>query len=390
MKLEPVERIPEIMEDVAVLVVAADMAVADRLLVGVREVLGQTSEVRHVVEGRDALEVLEEREFNLILADLNLPSMSGSEMFQGARFQQPDAVRVLVTDEVGEGEVVEAINSGRVYRVLTTPWSQVELNQCIRNALDWGEHGRAMRRLLGEQQRAHRALAASLSRMERAQRQTIHVERLATVGRLTSGIIHEVRNQLTGLRGVLSALEEEGRAEETFKRGRELMKQLTGRCASIESFARGGGWAYEMEELTAGEILDQIQALYQLEIGRPGLLIAVHPQVREAHFYVDVAKLAHAVLAVVVEGHGRFNTPIRLRATLTGGQGLRLLLSSVSGGDRPRIRRPGGAGQDDLSRTVVHLVIEAHGGEITTLVPGTDRVYARISLPPDSGGNEAT
>ncbi|MEC9070846.1 MAG: response regulator, partial [Myxococcota bacterium] len=330
------ERTLEMLEDVAVLVVASNMEVADRLLVSLRQVLGQTSEVRHVAEGKDALEALEEREFNLILSELKLPGMSGSEMFQGARFQQPDAVRVLVTSDVDESQVVEASNSGRVYRVLTTPWSQMELNQCIRNALDWGEHGRAMRRLLGEQQRAHRALAASLSRMERAQRQTVHVERLATVGRLTSGIIHEVRNQLTGLRGVLSALEQDGRAEQDFKRGRELVKQLVGRCASIESFARGGGWAYEMESLTAGEILEQVQALYQLEIGRPGLLIAVHPEVREASMFVDVAKLAHAVLVVVSEGHARFDTPVRLRATLTSDRGLRLLLSSVSGGDRPR------------------------------------------------------
>ena len=149
------ERTLEILEDVAVLVVSSDMEVADRLLVSLREVLGETSAVRHVVEGKDALEALEEREFHLILSELKLPGMSGSEMFQGARFQQPDAVRVLVTSDVDEGQVVEAINSGRVYRVLTTPWSQVELNQCIRNALDWGEHGRAMRRLLGEQQRAH-------------------------------------------------------------------------------------------------------------------------------------------------------------------------------------------------------------------------------------------
>ena len=48
----------------------------------------------------------------------------------------------------------------------------------------------------------------------------------------------------------------------------------------------------------AGEILEQVQALYKLEIGRPGLLIAVHPEVREASMYVDVAKLAHAVLVV--------------------------------------------------------------------------------------------
>ena len=78
------ERTLEMLEDVAVLVVSADLEVADRLLVSLRQVLGQTSQVRHVSEGKEALEALEEREFNLILSELKLPGMSGSEMFQGA------------------------------------------------------------------------------------------------------------------------------------------------------------------------------------------------------------------------------------------------------------------------------------------------------------------
>ena len=73
------------------------------------------------------MEAMESRDFHLVLSELNLPGMGGIDLFQSARFQQPDAVRVLLTASVDETVVIDAINSGGVYRLLRKPWSDMEM-----------------------------------------------------------------------------------------------------------------------------------------------------------------------------------------------------------------------------------------------------------------------
>lgn len=369
---------------VKLLVVDTDPEALDVLEAFLRDLFETRCQVDRAVSVSQALGRLKTSDYHIILSEQTLPDGSGIDMLEEAHNTQRDAVRVLLTASLDEATAVAAINSGRVFRLVAKPWHGPELEQCIRNALAWRQHGLAMRILLDEQRKTHLALADSLSRLERTQRQMIHVERLATVGRLTSGIIHEVRNQLTGLMGVVDTLRYDGGgAAEHAQRAVDVVRKLVARIASIESFARGGGWSYDMVEVSAGALLDQIQALYQLEVGEPGLLVAAKPEIREARYVVDADKLTHAVLAVVKEGHDRFDTPVRLRAELRSDGALRLeMATGAVNADRARVRRRPPPADNDPSRTVVIMILDAHGGTLTVLDPDEDkRGYARIVIP---------
>jgi signal transduction histidine kinase len=318
--------------------------------------------------------------YHMIMSADALLDGDGVSLLKEAHRTHHDAVRVLLGEELSSERAAEAINSGKVYRILTPPYTHNLVERCIRNGLDWRQHGLAMRLLLDEQRAVHLALASSLSALERTQRQMVHVERLATVGRLTSGIIHEVRNQLTGLMGVFDTIRYEGGpATETAKRGYDVVKRLVARISSIESFARGGGWAYEMTDVTAGEILDQLHSLYRLEVGEPGLLVAAKPEVRETLFHVDAGKLVHAVLSVIQEGHDRFDASVKLRASLRSDDSLQIVFQASSASLRPHVKRPDET--DNPLRTVVQMILDAHGGRLQDLDPDPRREYARITLP---------
>ena len=318
--------------------------------------------------------------YHMIMSADGLPDGDGVSLLKEAHRTHHGAVRVLLGDELSSERAAEAINSGKVYRILTPPYTHNLVDRCIRNGLDWRQHGLAMRLLLDQQRAVHLALASSLSALERTQRQMVHVERLATVGRLTSGIIHEVRNQLTGLMGVFDTIRYEGGpATDTAKRGYDVVKRLVARISSIESFARGGGWAYEMTDVSAGELLDQLHALYRLEVGEPGLLVAAKPGVRETPFHVDAGKLVHAVLSVIQEGHDRFDASINLRASLRSDDSLQLVFQASSSSRRPRVDRPDET--ENPLRTVVQMIVDAHGGRLQALDPDPRREYARITLP---------
>ncbi len=55
---------------------------------------------------------------------------------------------MLLGDELSSERAAEAINSGKVYRILTPPYTHYLVDRCIRNGLDWRQHGLPMRQLL--------------------------------------------------------------------------------------------------------------------------------------------------------------------------------------------------------------------------------------------------
>jgi len=331
-------------------------------------------------DAAEAREWMNRSNYHMVMSEGRLPDGDGIELLETAHETDRDAVRVLLSGALSRELTATAINGGRVYRILTPPYSNDALDRCVRNGLSWRQHGLAMRRLLRDQRSVHLALAASLSALEHTQRQMVHVERLATVGRLTSGIIHEVRNQLTGLMGVFDSIQY-GESSSTIiaTRGYEIVKRLVARISSIEAFARGGGWAYEMEDVETGDMLDQLHALYRLEVGEPGLLVAAKPEVRSSVFHLDADKLVHAILSVIQEGHDRFDASVNLRVSLRSDDALQLTFQTSGASSKARVRRL--ENHANPLRPVIQLIMEAHGGQLVDIDPDGRREYARIILP---------
>ena len=87
--------------------------------------------------GQEALRVLENRHnIFLIISDMCMPGMNGVELFEKTRKIVPDAMRVLLTGYSDITNAVTAINKGGVHRYITKPWSEVELNEIIKEALE--------------------------------------------------------------------------------------------------------------------------------------------------------------------------------------------------------------------------------------------------------------
>lgn len=368
-------------EQVRLLLVEPHEDCAAELRALLSSVLAGRCVVDLVTSGEQAVDLLRGAEYHIVLGEAELPGMSGVELFRQVRPLQPDAVRVLLAHSLDRARLLDAINTARVYGFLARPWTAVELDRALRNALAWRHNGRAMRLLLEEQRRAHMALLQSLSALERTQRQMIHVERLATVGRLASGIVHEVRNQLTGLTGIFSTLRHgEGESAALADAGYRVVKELTGHLRSIQAFARASGWAYEMAEVSVAEVLEQVQVLHELETGTGGLVLGAHPDVQALRLRVDTPKLAHALLAVAREGHDCWGDPIRLRAEAEPAGAVTFSFSGAASA-RPPARGSGRAENDPL-RAVASMIVEGHGGEllIGDRCPGGEG-FAVIRIP---------
>jgi signal transduction histidine kinase/class 3 adenylate cyclase/two-component SAPR family response regulator len=87
--------------------------------------------------GPVALEILEkERDIAVIISDQRMPLMSGTEFLSLTAKQYPDIIRIILTGYTDVDDLVEAINSGKVFKYVTKPWDDNELRQVVRQASD--------------------------------------------------------------------------------------------------------------------------------------------------------------------------------------------------------------------------------------------------------------
>lgn len=87
--------------------------------------------------GVQALEVLaEEGEVAVIISDQRMPEMKGTEFLSRTVPQFPDTMRIILTGFTDVEDLVEAINSGQVYRYITKPWDPSELKAVVQRAAE--------------------------------------------------------------------------------------------------------------------------------------------------------------------------------------------------------------------------------------------------------------
>ncbi len=86
-------------------------------------------------DARTALEVLDkEGEMAVIISDQRMPEMNGTEFFGLTVERFPDTIRILLTGFTDVEDLVEAINSGQVFRYITKPWKPEQLRSLVEQA----------------------------------------------------------------------------------------------------------------------------------------------------------------------------------------------------------------------------------------------------------------
>ncbi len=90
-------------------------------------------EVHTCLEPHQAVRLLDEHEFHVVLSDQRMPRISGVEFFELIMPDHPDVSRVLVTGYADTDAVVDAINKGQVYRFVSKPWNEEELRNVIQS-----------------------------------------------------------------------------------------------------------------------------------------------------------------------------------------------------------------------------------------------------------------
>lgn len=91
-------------------------------------------DVTVAASGHEALQMVQQNDFDVIISDQRMPGMMGSEFLREARKISPRSMRVLLTGYSDLQAILRSVNDGEVFRFVNKPWNIKELPKIIADA----------------------------------------------------------------------------------------------------------------------------------------------------------------------------------------------------------------------------------------------------------------
>lgn len=120
------------MELVRVLIVDDEAVIRD----GLKRILDASRfSVESCASGYGAIELLHQKDFDLIVTDLKMPGMSGIEVLKAVKTLQPDIPVIMITGYATVDTAVEAMKNG-AYDYLSKPFTPNQFLEKVEAALE--------------------------------------------------------------------------------------------------------------------------------------------------------------------------------------------------------------------------------------------------------------
>ena len=113
-----------------------------------RALLDEPYDVVGAASGEEALQLMTQQRFKVVISDERMPGMDGAEFLDHVRRLHPETVRIMLTGHASIEATMRAVNSGEIYRFFTKPWEDVMLKMAIRSAIEKFDLEEENRRLL--------------------------------------------------------------------------------------------------------------------------------------------------------------------------------------------------------------------------------------------------
>jgi len=125
-------------------------------------------EVVTVPGGAEALAAMQTREFDVLVSDMRMDPMKGSELLAQAYEAHPDTQRILLTGYSDHDDLADAVNRGHVFAYVQKPWETSQLRLTMEKAGEQRRLELENRRLVAELQAANAELKVDVEVATRA------------------------------------------------------------------------------------------------------------------------------------------------------------------------------------------------------------------------------
>ena len=107
----------------------------ERILSALKSIFRMRYHVFATTDGNKALEFMKKFQMHVIISDQRMPIMPGVELLRQAREISPASVRILLTGYSDLASIVGSVNDGEVYRFISKPWNNQDLQQTVAEAV---------------------------------------------------------------------------------------------------------------------------------------------------------------------------------------------------------------------------------------------------------------
>ncbi len=345
-------------------------------------------QVRTAFNSRQALGLIHEHNFSVVISDLRLPDLSGVDLLDHVLDVDPDIVFIMMTGYASVQSAVSALKKG-AYDYIVKPFSMFELEKTVRLGLE------------------RRKLARQNVELSHLMRKLIELDQMKS--NIISAVSHEFRTPLTSLKGYLTMFSERLRASKTQHIEQTWVKAMGENLDRLETLilnlllmteTNAGGICLSTDKVNLSRLLSESISKVQPLTRTKGVRIEFKPDGSE-FIMGDPEKLGVAFINLL-ENAIKFNLDegvVRIELLRhTNPEGLVVEISDTGigippdklqsifdcfiQGDMTHTRQFAGAG---LGLPVAKAIIEAHGGTIEVdSQPGVGTRF-RIWLPKRSG-----
>ena len=107
------------------------------VLEGIQRTLRKQVEVQTASSGAEALRLMRETgPFALVVSDMRMPAMNGTQFLAKVREQEPDTVRMILSGQADLADTIAAVNEGHIYRFLSKPCPSDRLLAAVEDGLN--------------------------------------------------------------------------------------------------------------------------------------------------------------------------------------------------------------------------------------------------------------
>lgn len=357
-------------------------------------VLEDDYELLRAAGGREALDVLAEHgPVDLIVSDQRMPGLTGVELLEQVAQRWPDTIRIVLTAYSDVTPMIDAINRGAVHRFLLKPFSVDEMLAVVADGLSMKSAADALRLVVEALAQRRAELSRALEEQQQAEAQLLAAERICALGRLSSGIVHDLRNQMAMMSAVLGIVRDAYDDPEIL-RSAELARQRLDAymclVQQVRDYARVHAQSPSPGPVETSEFLMETVAMHAMDplTERSPVNVLVDPGLER--LTLDEARMRQALLALLRNA---------ALASPPGAEVDLLVAHSPGGGARMEVRDRGcGMPPETLERAtepffsafrpsrlglgleIARLGAHAHGGTLEIEAPAGGGLVARIEL----------
>jgi signal transduction histidine kinase len=178
--------------------------------------------VLEAVDGQQAVEKASQFLPDVIVLDMMMPEKDGLQACREIREHTPtqSIPIILLTARADEETKLAALSAG-ASDFLTKPFSTTELHVRIKNLVESHQYQRQV-------SKQNRVLESTIEQLKETETQLVQTEKLASLGRMSAGIIHEINNPLNFATTGLFTLRNKGKylAPEQQEEYRDILKDV--------------------------------------------------------------------------------------------------------------------------------------------------------------------